>query len=83
MYVKPVLKVGLNFPDACFGSCDIVKISLVITVELYTLALFGVKFIAMPLEPKLAIYWQKTRFWARIAIFGWLSRFGPFVSTPS
>ena len=35
------------------------------------------------LEPKLAIYWQKTEFWARIAIFGWLSQFGPFVSTPS
>jgi hypothetical protein len=30
----------------CFGSCDIVKISSVIAVELYTLALFGVGFVA-------------------------------------
>jgi hypothetical protein len=34
------------FLSPCFGSCDIVKISSVIAVELHTfLVLFGVKFI--------------------------------------
>ena len=33
------------FSSPCFGSCDIVKFLSVIAVELYTLVLFGVKFI--------------------------------------
>ena len=47
-----------------FGSCDMVKISSIMNVELYILVTFGDKFIAAvwPLESKLAIYWQKTQF---------------------
>jgi len=64
----------------CFGSCDTVK---VIAVELHTLALFGVKFIAgYAARAKISHLLGKTRFGARIAIFGWLSQFRPFVSTP-
>ena len=58
----------------CFGSCDTVKISSVIAVELHTLALFGVKFIAgYAARAKISHLLAKTRFGARIAIFGWLS----------
>jgi hypothetical protein len=49
------------FSSPCFGSCDMVKILSVVAVELYILAPFGV-IAGVPLEPKLAIYWQKPQF---------------------